>query len=327
MPLALCGLAFRIEWLVIARAFQGIGGAMLFSNAPAIITKSFPCGQRGQALGLQATMTYLGLAAGPSFGGWLTTTFGWRVVFYINVPIGTLVFLLGLLFITNDSPEESGVKKFDIPGAVLFSAGLVMLLLALNRGHEWGWDSPLNYICLYFGVFLMPFYLIQGRRFSPAEAGLLLTAQPLVMAVAAPVSGFLSDRIGSRFLSTIGMLVMMVGLFLLSGFMPGTGHFEIVLGLSVTGLGTCIFISPNTSALMGSAPRERQGIAAGILATARNVGMVLGVGLAGAVFSSITSKGGPEQLFPAIHVSFLVAGGIAAAGAIVSFIRGKTTVK
>ena len=61
---------------------------MLMANSPAILTKSFPARQRGQALGLQATMTYLGLTVGPSLGGWLADQFSWRAVFYINVPVG-----------------------------------------------------------------------------------------------------------------------------------------------------------------------------------------------------------------------------------------------
>ncbi len=142
------------------------------------------------------------------------------------------------------------------------------------------------YIALYSVLFLMPFYLIQGRGLSPAQAGLLLTAQPLVMAVAAPISGTLSDRIGSRLPTTLGMAILAAGLYLLSRLGPQAPLSSVGIYLAIAGLGTGIFISPNTSALMGSAPRNRQGIASGIQATARNVGMVLGVGLAGAILTS-----------------------------------------
>jgi EmrB/QacA subfamily drug resistance transporter len=370
---AICGLASSVGLLVTARAVQALGAAMLFANSPAILTHSFPPEQRGRALGMQATMTYLGTAVGPSLGGWLAQAISWRAVFYINVPVGMLAFGLSLAFINADQTGGFHLDAFDWRGAILFSTGLVAFLLGLNEGQSWGWISPaiiacliaaitlltifirvelrtpapmldlslfrqrlfsastasavLNYICVYSVTFLMPFYLIQGRGFDPAQAGLILTAQSVIMAVAAPVSGSLSDRIGSRLLSTAGMVILGVGLFLLSLLGPTSADGTILIGLAVVGLGTGIFISPNTSALLGSAPRQRQGIASGVLATARNVGMVTGVGLAGAIFSSLAVPGNGAAFFNAIHTGLLVAAGIAALGAVVSITRGNTKVE
>jgi EmrB/QacA subfamily drug resistance transporter len=367
---ALCGLAPSVESLVAFRAVQALGAAMLFANGPAILTGNFPAAQRGQALGLQATMTYLGLTAGPALGGFLAGRFGWRSVFYINVPVGVLALALSARFIPRDRPaERSG--RFDVAGAGAFLLGLMTLLLALNQGHDWGWTSApvlgllaaaaafgsifvaiesrvaspmldlrlfssrifststasavLNYICLYSIAFLMPFYLIQGRGLGPAQAGLILTAQPLVMAVAAPLSGTLSDRIGSRLLSTAGMAILGIGLLLLARLGSESSFGQVAGALVVVGIGIGIFISPNTSALMGAAPRNRQGIAAGVLATARNVGMVLGVGLAGAIFTTVVARGpagDPASLFTAVRLSFLVAAGVGFLGAVVSAARG-----
>jgi MFS family permease len=184
-----------------------------------------------------------------------------------------------------------------------------------------------NYICLYSVTFLLPFYLIQGRGMGTMEAGQILTAQPLIMAIAAPISGTLSDRIGSRLPGTLGMAILALGLFWLSQLGAPSPTINIVLALVVTGLGTGIFISPNTSALMGSAPRHRQGIASGILATARNVGMVLGVGLAGAIFTTVLAQGqaagSATAMFDGISASFRVASGIALLGALISATRGE----
>ncbi len=365
----LCGLAVNEFMLIACRVMQALGAAMLLSNSPAILTKNFPLAQRGQALGLQATMTYLGLTVGPSLGGWLTSQFSWRAVFYINVPVGLIALLISQRVIPQE-PADQNAEPFDLKGAALFVVGLVLLLLALNQGSEWGWTSPiilsllvvaiivlgifiaiewrnahpmldltlfqsrlfsastgsavLNYVALYCVVFLMPFYLIQGRGLDPAAAGLLLTAQPLVMAISAPLSGTLSDRIGARLLSTVGMLIMALGLFLLSRVGASSPQSDVAIALAVVGLGTGIFISPNSSALMGSAPQNRQGIAAGILASARNVGMVLGVGLAGAIFTTVLAQLGnaPNALFSAVDAGFL-AGSIAAlVGAGTSIVRG-----
>jgi EmrB/QacA subfamily drug resistance transporter len=340
---------------------------MLSANSPAILTKNFPPSQRGQALGLQAAMTYLGLTAGPSLGGWLAQSAGWRSVFYINVPVGVLALYLSIRFIPKDQAHTDH-EKFDLVGAGLFITGLLAILLGLNQGHALGWTSwpiiallasgllaftaflaherrsispmldltlfsrrpfsgavtgaVLNYICVYTILFLMPFYLIQGRQLNPAQAGLLLTAQPITMAIVAPLAGSISDRIGVRLLTTFGMGFLGLGLFLLARLGPLSPTSQIVLALCIAGLGTGIFISPNTSGLMGSAPRNRQGIASGILATARNVGMVFGVGLSGAIFTTIlaqTPGAANAGIYLALRASFFTAIGIALAGMVVSF--------
>jgi EmrB/QacA subfamily drug resistance transporter len=365
---ALCGAAWTSTMLVIFRGVQAIGGAMLASNAPAIVTGNFPAEQRGRAFGLVSTMTYLGLTVGPSLGGWLTQALGWRIVFYINAPVGALALSLSLLFIPKDSSVDSG-ERFDLPGAAVFLVGLTALMLGLNKGADWGWASPavlgllagallllvvfilierssptpmldlslfriplfststasaiLNYICVYSITFLMPFYLIQGRGLNPAQTGLLLTAQPVLMAITAPVSGAFSDRLGSRGPGMLGMSVLAGGLFLLSGIGSGTGLWLVVLGLAIAGSGTGTFISPNTSALMGSAPRSRQGIASGVQAAARNFGMVLGIGLAGAIFTTHLVSNKANALYSGIDMGFMVAAGVAMLGIVMSALKEK----
>lgn len=360
---ALCGLAWSATMLIAFRGLQAIGGAMLASNSPAIVTGNFPGEQRGRAFGLVSTMTYLGLTVGPSLGGWLTHAFGWRTVFYINVPVGLLALVLSLLFIPKDSPSENG-KRFDLPGAAVFLGALTLLLLGLNKGADWGWTSAsvlgllggamlfmaafilierrssdplldlslfrvplfsasttgaiLNYICVFSITFLMPFYLIQGRGLNPAQAGLLLTVQPILMAITAPVSGIFSDKIGSRLPGMLGMGVLAGGLLLLSRLGPGTEFWLVALGLAIAGAGTGTFITPNTSALMGAAPRSRQGIASGVLAAARNFGMVLGIGLAAAIFTTHLAQNTTEAFYTGIDQGFLAAAGVAVLGAIIS---------
>ncbi len=365
---ALCGAAWSSTSLIVFRGLQAIGAAMLASNSPAIVTGNFPAEQRGRTFGLVSTMTYLGLTVGPSLGGWLTQAFGWRTVFYINLPVGALALTLSLIFIPKDAPAESG-KRFDLPGAGLFMAGLTTLLLGLNKGAAWGWTSPavlgllagavlilfifiqvelrsqapmldlslfrvplfsvstanavLNYICVYSITFLMPFYLIQGRGLNPAEAGLLLTAQPILMAMTAPLSGALSDRFGSRGPGMLGMGVLAGGLFLLAQIGPETGLWLVAAALAVTGAGTGTFISPNTSALMGAAPRARQGIASGVQAVARNFGMVLGIGLAGAIFTTHLEQNTAEALYAGIDMGFLMASSVAVLGMVISAVKEK----
>src|SRR5690349_8340485 len=120
---ALCGLAPTAGWLIAFRALQAISASMQFANSPAILTKTFPPSQRGQALGLQAVMTYLGLTVGPSLGGFLAQHLSWRAVFYINVPVGAVALLLSHRHIVRDVPEHA-VPGFDWAGAATFFAGL-----------------------------------------------------------------------------------------------------------------------------------------------------------------------------------------------------------
>ncbi len=364
---AFCGLSQSIEFLIVFRGVQAIGAAMLAANSPAILTKSFPASQRGQALGLQATMTYLGLTAAPSIGGWLTDLVSWRAVFYINIPVGLFALALAWRFIPADRGKKSH-ESFDLQGAVLFMAGLVALLLGLNQGYAWGWfsfpiigllffsvvfmtifvyvernksnplldlslfsnqgfsysiiSSILNYIAVFSILLLMPFYLLQGREFTPSQAGLILTIQPIVMALIAPISGSISDRIGTRIPAVFGMIVLTAGIYLMSRLGAASSIFQIGLVLAIAGLGTGTFISPNNSAIMGAAPQKRQGIAAGLLATSRSTGMVLGVGLAGAIFTTILDTShGEGAVFIAFSAGLIAASGCAALGAIFSAIR------
>jgi EmrB/QacA subfamily drug resistance transporter len=362
---ALCGLAPGEASLITFRAIQAVGAAMLFANSVAILTANFPPERRGRVLGMQAMMTYLGLTVGPPLGGWLAGAYGWRAIFFINVPIGVVAVAMSMRAIPGDGGELR-LGHFDWTGAGVFLGGLTALIVALNQGQSMGWTSPLvlglvaaaalagivfvalerrserpmldlslfrdvtfssstlgamlNYITVYTVVFLMPFYLQQGLGLTPARAGLLLAVQSIVMAVVAPIAGRLSDRTGTRAPAVGGMVVLAAGLVALGLLGAHGSDLSVAFALAVVGLGTGTFISPNSSALMGSAPRNRLGIASGVLAEARNVGMVLGVGLAGAVFTSSLAgaETGPNPaFFHALSVSFFVAAGVAAVGAVV----------
>jgi EmrB/QacA subfamily drug resistance transporter len=182
-----------------------------------------------------------------------------------------------------------------------------------------------NYIALFNISLLMPFFLEEGRGDSPDVAGLLLSMQPLTMAFFATPSGWLSDRIGSRLPTTAGMLVLAAGLFGASTLDGESLRVEILLWLAVIGLGTGVFISPNSSALMGSAPKERQGTAGAVLAEARIAGMLLGVAAASLIFRGAGGRtGSPWRLtdFAAFALVLRVGSVIALLGAAAAALRG-----
>ncbi|HLZ20707.1 MAG TPA: MFS transporter, partial [Ktedonobacterales bacterium] len=202
----------------------------------------------------------------------------------------------------------------------------------------------LSFLALFAVSFLLPFYLEELRGFSTEESGFLLTPLPLTIAVVAPISGALADRFGTRWLAAGGLAIACIGLFFISQLNATSTLPDIIWRLIVTGFGQALFQSPNNSALMGAAPREQQGSAAGFLATGRVVGQSVSVALAGAIFASLggaaaglhltilrQTHGHASGSFTALqqtfetgfHAAFIVCGVIAAFGVFTSLVRGK----
>ena len=170
----------------------------------------------------------------------------------------------------------------------------------------------------------MPFYLIEALKYAPAQAGIILSTQPLIMAIVASPSGWLSDRIGNRILCIIGMLILAAGLFGMSTLGPETNKMLIIALMAISGLGIGIFISPNSSALMGSAPRKQQGTAGSVMAFARNFGMMCGVAIATTIYqmSGGSAKGQWQEIdYHALHIAFIAAACISILGAFTSAFR------
>jgi EmrB/QacA subfamily drug resistance transporter len=364
----LCGLAPTVDWLIAFRALQAVASAMMFANSPAIVTSSFPPSERGRALGLQTAMTYVGYSAGPPLGGLLATHFGWRSVFFINVPIGLIGVFLSYRVIAHDRPNTRG-PRFDYTGAVLIFIGLFALLFGLNQGYEWGWGSTrtlsvllsavivlvafvavelrhehpmldlslfrsrvfsgsvfsslMNYTANSSIYFIVPFYLLAGRKLSPEHAGLILTALPVINIGLTPVAGTLSDRIGSRKPTAAGLLVLTAGLLLLSRLAAPIPLWQITAALVVCGVGFGLFVTPNNSRMLGAAPRNRQGIASGVLAEARCVGMVLGVGISGAIYTTVLHHRGPDAVPAASSLALKVIAVITAIAMFTSWMEGE----
>ena len=195
-------------------------------------------------------------------------------------------------------------------------------------------SAVLLFSALFVMVFLMPFYLMLPCALSPREAGFMMMVPFVFLFIVSPVSGGLSDRIGSRFLCTLGLAVLMAALFLLAGLSPGASRGAVAFRLALAGIGVALFISPNSAAAMGAVPLRHRGLASGMVATARNLGMVSGVALAGAVFGGGFRAGsggmslsayGPEleAVFMAVfRTAMMACGVVAAVGTAVSFLRG-----
>ena len=325
----LCGLAPSIYLLIMFRVFQGCGAVMIQALGMGIITESFPRTERGRALGIMGTVVSLGISLGPTLGGLLIGTVGWRAIFLVNLPVGVVGLAMVHRFVPDWRPP--GGQRFDVLGAAILLLTLLALALGLTLGPGTGWTDPRILVLLsgagtglvvflvverhldqpmidlklfrdtlfsislltgfmvfivMAGQFVLPFYLEEVKGFNPGRTGLFLTVVPAALGVTAPVAGALSDRYGSRGISLAGLIVVVGACLSISTLRVDTSTVGYILRLLPLGLGVGLFQSPNNSAVMGSAPRERLGVASGLLALTRNFGQTTGIPLTGAIFAS-----------------------------------------
>lgn len=192
-----------------------------------------------------------------------------------------------------------------------------------------GISMLLVFVAMSSVTILMPFYLEQIKLFTPDRVGLYLMIVPVTTFIIAPLAGYLADKIESRYISTLGIFFLLLGLLLVRRLDIDATIFQIIIVLIFAGLGMGVFSTPNTSTIMGAVSRTQQGAASGIISTIRTLGMSLGVGLTIAFFGIFKDRcGGADvtettrfifgyQSVYSIMIFIIVAAGI------VSFIRGK----
>lgn len=383
---ALCGASVTDLQLVVFRAMQGIGAAFVAANSAAIVTDSFPRWERGKALGINTMAVYMGLMAGPVIGGILVQNYGWRSIFYVNVPIGMLVVALTTLKLREKARSNQMGVGFDFAGGTTLSIALASLLVVLTLGGTFGWVSAptlallvlsgvmfilflrvesgfvryptfdlslftrnrlfaaantsafLSYVAVNGVTLMISIYLQSIQGLGPQAAGLYLIAQSTAMALLSPVSGWLSDRFGSRLLSSLGMFLVTLGLYLFSQLNAVSSALDVISRLVLVGVGFGLFSSPNTSAVMGSVRQMKLGVAAGTLGTMRFMGQSIGVALLGTVMATALPPKAMLALFAGLSVQdsvainefvqgmrnfFLIASAIGALGTLTSMVRGQ----
>ena len=160
---AWCGFAANIDQLIVARAAQGVGGALLTPGSLSIIRASFSDAQRGRSIGLWSAFSAITSALGPVIGGWLVQNASWRWVFFINIPLAVAVLSILFLYVP-ESYAEQGNKYIDIPGAVLATLGLGALVFGLLESNTFGLLHPLVLGCILIGVLLLISFLFVERR-------------------------------------------------------------------------------------------------------------------------------------------------------------------
>jgi len=187
-------------------------------------------------------------------------------------------------------------------------------------------SALLNYTGYSTLAFMVPFYLVDGIGYGATRAGILITAMPVTMMFVAPLSGWLSDKIGPRFPASMGMALLSGGILTLSRIDSAQPVAEIVPCLVLSGLGVGLFSSANNSAIMGAVPRERQGVANGVVSTARQLGMMFGVATCTAVYRArfpvYGSLGQAGATIAAVQDAFVLVAVIVLVGVLTSMVRG-----
>jgi len=209
---------------------------------------------------------------------------------------------------------------------------MLNLRLFYNRIFAFASLSALfSFMAAYAVLFLTPFYLTFVLHFDIEKVGWIMAASPVATLCVAPLSGALSDRIGTRGLAFFGMSVAVLALYLLSELKATSGSFDIMWRLSVFGLGSGIFQSPNNSTVMGNVPKAQLGVASGILAAMRNVGMALGIAIAGAILYNAApvvlnwnpgtfTSNDVHKFMSGLHWAYIVAALLAGAAALTALI-------
>lgn len=313
---ALCGAAPNIEFLIAARALQGVGGALLTPGSLAIIQASFHRGDRPRAIGVWSGLGGVASAVGPLLGGTMVQTIGWRWAFLINLPVAALVLLVTAKHVP-ESRDELVAGRFDVLGSLLAALSLAGVTYGLIQ-----FDTPAPLIAgvvlgaafvvvqvrrspdalvpvgmfrdrvftavnvvtlIMYGAMGVAFFLLAVQLqvvsgFSPVAAASALLPATLLMMLLSARAGELAKRVGPRWPMTGGILLVGVGLLWMSTIGPDASYLLLVLpSATVFGLGLSAVVAPLTATVLASADDRYAGTASGVNNAVARTGGLLAV--------------------------------------------------
>lgn len=213
---AFCGFAGTIDHLIIARVFQGLGAAMMTPQTMSVITRIFPPEKRGVAMGLWGATAGMATLVGPILGGLLVDSLGWEWIFFINLPIGVVAFVLAARFVPR---LKTNSHRFDILGVILSAVGMFLLVFGIQEGESFDWGTIVGPITVWSliisGVLVLVAFVLWQRYYR---------GEPLL-----PL-GLFRDR---NF-SVANMAITTVGFTITSMTLPLVFFYQTVRGLTPT---------------------------------------------------------------------------------------------
>lgn len=261
----LCGLAPSVGLLIAFRVLQGGGAAMIFALGFAIVTESFPPGERGRALGVNGSVVSIGIALGPALGGLLIDALSWHWIFLVNLPIGIIGTWAAHRFVP-DVPVKGG-QTFDRIGAGVFFVGLLGIMLGLTLGQERGFGDPLVVTTMVVGAVAIGIFVVVERRVASPMLDLGLFRNHLLSVNL--VTGMLA------FVAISGTLLLLP-FYLQNGLGFSTREMGLYLAVPAIALGIVAPLSGALSDRVGQRPVTVAGLAVllvgYLLATRLNVG-------------------------------------------------------
>jgi MFS family permease len=324
------------------RAVQGLGSAILSICTLAMVTEALPPNERGKGIGLNISGVYIGLTLAPVIGGSLTYYFGWQSIFLIVVPFVLVILLISYLkvdseWITgqNEKFDYFGTVIYGLAILALIYGftilnqlnGIILLIISVilfiifarwelrNKFPVFNVElfknpkftsstlaSLISYFATFMVTYVLNYHLQYIKGLDPQISGFILIATPAIMAILAPFSGKLSDKIDPQILAAIGMGFVSLALFILIFLDINTPLYVIIIAMLLQGVGYGLFSSPNTNAIMGSVPRKLSSLASATVSTMRVIGQTLSLGMLTVIFAVVM---GSVPIIPK-YFSFLI---------------------
>ena len=320
-------LSFSTESFMLFRIVQGASVAFVNVAAMAMVVSAVKPQNRGKALGFTVTGVYLATSLSPVICGFLVYNFGWRSIFYLVIPFLVLCILVMILKIPQEwkTYENDAIDKFGsllyAVGILLFiygftnlinSTGIILtiagiILLAVFAVWELRQTSPvfnmklfkntkftssnIAALCSYLAIMvvttILNYHFQYVRGWNAQMAGLILIVTPIIMAILAPNTGKLSDRIHPQKLAAVGMAIASVAMFILVFLNNEMPVYMVVIAMILQGIGMGLFSSPNMNAIMSSVPPKDAPTASASQATMRTIGQTMSLGLLTLVFALV----------------------------------------
>jgi len=289
---ALSGVSGDATQLVLSRAGQGLGAALLAPQGLPMITSLFPANKRGGVFAIFGMLAGLAVVLGPTLGGLIVSNWGWRWIFYVNVPVGALILFMTTRIIPDLRPGRP--HRLDFSGVALATAGLFAVVYGLIEGQRYEWGTITGFVSIPLviaaGIAFIALFIVQQARRQGSE----------------PLLPF--EIFADRNFALMAFVLMAMGFAIVGVFLPLTIYFQSVLGLDAFSAGLTIAPQPLTM-MLASGPIAmliQRGYAKRILF----VGLLLFVAGMGYAAYTVSADGDRWALLPGLVISGLGMAGV-----------------